>query len=180
MRKRGQLWVETVIYLLIGLSLISLTLAFVLPKVNSQRERLIIEQTIVALNDLHGTMQEVARQGEGNRRVIDFSLRVGEFVIDGENDKISFILEDLHKPYSQPGISIPAGNVIVKTELVQKSSRVRLELPLDEFDLQFEGTQAQKEISPASVPYRFSIEHKGIGQDAQGLNRTVVDVSLIS
>ena len=45
MRKKGQIWIETVLYTLIGLSLIGLVLAFVTPKINEARDNLVIEQT---------------------------------------------------------------------------------------------------------------------------------------
>ena len=49
--ERGQVWVETVLYTLIGLALIALVLAFVTPKINQSRDKIIVEQTINSLNE---------------------------------------------------------------------------------------------------------------------------------
>ena len=70
MNKRGQVWIETVIYILIGLSLIALVLTFVMPKVNEQRDRLIIEQTIASLGFLDDKINEVIDIGKDNKRLV--------------------------------------------------------------------------------------------------------------
>ena len=44
--RKGQIWIETVIYTLIGLALIGLVLAILTPKIKEFGDRQIIEQTI--------------------------------------------------------------------------------------------------------------------------------------
>ena len=48
--KKGQVWIETVLYTLIGISLIGLVLAFVTPKINEAKDRAVVEQTINSLS----------------------------------------------------------------------------------------------------------------------------------
>ena len=56
---RGQIWVETVIYTLIGLALMGLVLAFVMPKINESKDRIILQQTITSLNDIDEKINSV-------------------------------------------------------------------------------------------------------------------------
>ena len=160
--KKGQVWIETVIYILVGLSLISLILAFAIPKVNEKRDRAIIEQMINSLVVLDGKINEVIDAGEDNRRIVDFSMKTGSLYFDSSNERISFILDELNKPYSEPGVKIPLGRVIVETIKKQKTFNINLSLEYPGTDLTFQGRNDLKKFNPASIPYKFSIENKGI------------------
>ena len=46
LKKKGQIWVETVLYTLIGLALIGITLAIMMPKITQSREKVVVEQSI--------------------------------------------------------------------------------------------------------------------------------------
>ena len=48
---KAQIWVETVIYTLVAITLISLVLAFALPAINQRRDQNIVESSIVLMND---------------------------------------------------------------------------------------------------------------------------------
>ena len=76
-KKRGQVWVETVIYTLIGLALIGLVLGFVSPRLDRARDDAVVEQSIGSLGDLDGKINEVL-QAPGNVRQIDFTMKKGE------------------------------------------------------------------------------------------------------
>src|SRR3989338_6599307 len=111
LKMRGQVWVETVIYILIGLGLIALVLAFVVPKINQEKDRIAVEQTISSLNLLDDKINEVIENGVGNKRIVEFSISRGELFIkaDSENeqeDKIEFVISGLTKPYSEVGKKI--------------------------------------------------------------------------
>ena len=109
--KKAQIWIETVIYILIGIALIALVLAFVVPKINAEKERIIIDQTIASLSLIDDKINEVITTGIDNRRIIEFTLNKGELLFDPVSEKIIFKLEDLAKPYSEPGVEIQNGRV---------------------------------------------------------------------
>ena len=128
---RGQVWVETVIYILIGLGLIALVLAFVVPKINQEKDRIAVEQTISSLNLLDDKINEVIENGVGNKRIVEFSISRGELFIkaDSENeqeDKIEFVISGLTKPYSEFGKKINLGRVVVETTEGKKTHSVNL------------------------------------------------------
>ena len=62
--RRGQVWIETVIYTLIGISLIALALTFIAPKISETQDRIAIEQTINSLNELDTRMN-----AKGGKRI---------------------------------------------------------------------------------------------------------------
>ena len=173
MEKIGQVWIETVIYILIGLTLIALVLAFVVPKINEQKDRIIVEQTIVSLGVLDNKVNEVIGSGKDNKRIVEFGMKAGELYFDGINDKINFILYGLSKPYSQPGIKIPVGRIVVVSTEGGKSSSVNLTLQYTGINLTFDDHDIVKKFDPSATPYSFGIENKGIngGKDKIDISR---------
>jgi len=81
MKKTAQVWIETVLYTLIGLALIGLALGFIIPKVNEARDKSLVEQSISSLSTLDEKINEVIQRGPGNRRTADFSMKKGELYI---------------------------------------------------------------------------------------------------
>lgn len=170
--KRGQVWVETVIYTLIGLSLIGIVLAVVTPKINEYKDQTIIDQTIQSLNVIDSKIQEVT-QAPGNKRIVELSLERGDLYFNSEEDTLYYVLEDSRIIYSEPGTWVSIGRLNVLTEEGSNSNKITLSLEYQQ-DLTFEDSNTGEEkFSPASVPYRFAIENKGFS----GVGRTNIDIS---
>ena len=182
MTKRGQVWIETVIYILIGLALIALVLAYVMPKINEQKDRSVVEQTIVSLSTFNDKISEIIDRGKDNRRIVEFSMRRGEMYFIPQEDKILFVIDELTKPYSEPNIIIPLGRVRVITTEERKTSRVNLTIEYAslEVDLTFNNKTDVQKFNPSSVPYKFAIENYGIITDISGKKKTQIDINLIS
>jgi len=158
---RGQVWVETVLYTLIGLALIGLVLAFATPKINEAKDRLAVEQAIESLNALDEKINAVSI-APGNVRFVDFTLKRGELhFLPGEN-KIRFILFELTKPYSEPGSVIRQGRIDLVTTEDQKGSSINLTIDYGTLDLKFGGEESAVKFNPASLPYRFSIKSTAV------------------
>ena len=171
-KKRGQVWIETVIYTLIAFVLIGLVLAFAKPKIEELQDQAILEQSTEMLKSIDSTI--VTMGSSGNQRILEVGINEGSLIIDGKNDKIIFELES-GSLYSEPGKEINDGNVIVLTE--EKSGYYLVTLTLDyseNYDFKFNEEDAEKTISKASTSYNLYILNKGKGSDS----RTVMDVSL--
>lgn len=178
MNKKAQIWIETVIYILLGLVLISLVLAFVTPRINEQKDRTIVEQTIISLNNLDEIVNGVINNGRDNRRIAEFSIKAGELNFNSGNDEIVFILNQLEKPYSQPGVKIPLGRIVVETIEGRKTSSVSLTLPYTNFaDLTFAGSENSEKFNPSSLPYKFSIENEGVPAGESLYNIDIKEIS---
>jgi type II secretory pathway pseudopilin PulG len=163
--KRGQVWVETVIYTLIGLVLIGIVLGLVGPKINQYRDREIIEQSISSLILLDSKIQEV-RQAPGNKRFADVGLKKGALYLNKESDEIIFELKDSNLMYSEPDVNITNGAVKVLTQKSGKHYLVKLSLNVSA-DLDFDENENLLKISAAATPYRFFFENKGFGNDGR-------------
>ncbi len=184
MEKKGQIWLETVIYILIGLALVGLVMAFVTPKINERRDRLAVEQAIVALNNLDSSIKEVVEAGTFNKRTVEFKMERGKLTIDPFNNEIIFVLDGLAKPYSQIDTPIPLGRVTLKTIKARKGSSVILTLEYKQgIDLLFnlkDNPSDLKEFSPSAIPYKFGIENNGLEEISAGMNAYQIDISQIS
>ncbi len=171
MGRRGQIWVETVIYTLIGLAIIGLVLATALPKINEKKDEVIIEQSIEALKNIDDKIYDVINKGTGNRRVIDLKIKEGIFIIDMEENSISWILDSSFQ-YSEENIPISLGRLNVTTRAgnpweVELKSKYPVDIQYDEEKF---GT---KQLDIAPTPYRFTIENNGKNEDGEiiiGLN----------
>ncbi|PIN77456.1 hypothetical protein COV15_01955 [Candidatus Woesearchaeota archaeon CG10_big_fil_rev_8_21_14_0_10_34_12] len=168
--KRGQVWVETVIYTLIGLVILGLLLGVTKPKIDELKDKMIIKQTIEALNTFDLQIQDI-KYVAGNKRVIEFKIDKGRLVIDPANEQIYWILENSKSEYSQPGKEISNGEIMILTEKGQKTS-VRLTLSYSNLDLSVNLKQEEKILQASAQPYRIIIENL----DVAGI--TKIDVSV--
>ena len=183
--KRGQVWIETVIYTLIGLSIMGLALGFIVPRLNQSKNTLIVEQTIDSLRVLDRTIGEV-RAAPGNRRAVEFSMKQGSLYFDGTKktgdlttttkEEIIFVLDNFNKPYSEPGVEITNGRLLINTsENAPYSVELRLVYTVDVYsndnppvlqrkqliDLKYEGEDKVVKFNAASTPYTFFITNTG-------------------
>jgi len=156
--RRGQVWVETVIYTLIGLAVIGLVMAVALPKINQKKDEIVIEQSIEALGNIDDKIYEVQRAA-GNRRVVDLEIRKGSLVIDMEEDTISWLIDSSFK-YSEVDMGVPLGRITVTTRV---GNPWEIELKMNySMDLQYDGDIfGTKQLDPAPTPYKFMIENDG-------------------
>jgi len=171
-RKRGQVWVETVLYTLIGLALMGLVLAFVMPEINKSKDRLLVEQTITSLSKLDEKIMVVS-EVPGNVRTLDFMMKKGDFYINGSDDSLMIILSGLNGAFSEAGAEINyGGRISILTQENEDKYDVVLRL-LYVNDITHKGKDELKMFSAASVPYSFSIENLG---DINGDGRFVISM----
>jgi len=173
MKKRGQIWVETVIYTLIAFALIGLVLAFAKPKIEELRDESILEQSIEMMEDLDLTITEVIQAGAGNKRVIEVAIRKGDLRLDGNLDQFLFEFEGKYI-YSEPGVDIQQGNLIVRTKEVGKLGFINITRDYSDYNITYHGKDNLKIISKAAAPYNLVISNSG--KDSN--DKTVIDIEL--
>lgn len=159
--KIGQVWIETVLYTLIALALISLVLAFMMPKINQAKDKLVVEQTlnlIMALND----KITITADSTGNLRIFYFSVKKGELNVYPDSDKIVFLLEDMSKPYSEPGVEIRNGPIAVLSQKDRKNYNVSLTLDYSsKYNLTYNGKEESKRFGQSATHYKLNILNNG-------------------
>ncbi len=157
-KKKGQVWIETVIYTLIGLTIIGLVLAVALPKINEKKDEVMIGQAIQAMGSIDDKVYEVQR-ALGNRRTVNLEIGKGRVIIDMDEDSISWVM-DSDKKYSEPGIEVPMGSLNILTEETDPWT-VTLKINYA-VDIRFgETTVGTKELDSAPTPYKLMIENAG-------------------
>jgi len=171
LNKKGQIWVETVVYTLIALLMIGAVLGVARPKIGEIQDKLTLDQTVEMLNVINEKIEEVG-VGAGNKRTINIEIDKGEIEIFNnsfQEDEINkpntivFVLEESRSVYSEPATDatkfILKGNVVeVQTKQVGKVNTVKLKLDYEgEYNLEYGGNVLTK--SPSA--YEISIENKG-------------------
>ena len=158
--KRGQVWVETVIYTLIGLALIGLVLAIIMPQIGKFKDKSTIEQTIDVLNTFDSKINDVLA-APGNARKLDLKMKRGDLFINSAEDMIIYELGPIDTRYSEPNTTIDIGNVELLTEKVTSGYKVTLSLNLSAYNLTYEGGNKDMKFSEVAIPYSFIIENNG-------------------
>ena len=161
--KLGQVWVETVIYTLIGLTIIGLVMAITLPKIQQMVDKSIVEQTITSFNNINSQVMATQRAA-GNSRLVSLRIKRGEILIDSEEDVIVFKLEESKLRYTQPGRLVPQGDIDILTQENGRKYDISLVLNYTgQSDITFEGENIIKELTQAPTAYEILIENKGQG-----------------
>ncbi len=160
-RKQGQVWVETVIYTLIALTIIGLFLTFARPKVEEIQDKATIEQSINMLEDVNLIINSVVEGGPENKRIIDLGIKDGKLIIDSQKDFIVFELEGKHE-FTQPGKDVQVGSIIARTEDQGRIKKVTLISNYSGvYNISYQNKEEAKTLNKAPVPYKLSIANKG-------------------
>lgn len=158
--KRGQIWVETVIYTLIAFIMIGLVLAYAKPKIEQSQDKAIIEQSISMMEDINLVILSLVQGGAGNKRLIELGVKKGVLNINGINDSVVFELETKHI-FSQPGEDVNYGSMVIHTKEMGNSNLVTLTLDYDNYNVTFDGKDELITIPEASTPYQVFISNRG-------------------
>ena len=158
---KGQIWVETVIYTLIGLSIIAIVLSIVLPQIEEQKDKLILDQSYSLLTDINSQIENLRTYGEGNSQPFEIKLNKGSLMIGGINESISFALDGKSK-YSEPGQEVILGDITALT--VEKKNSYLVSLSLNytgKVNITWQGKDENKQFQASSVSYRLFIVNQG-------------------
>lgn len=167
---RGQVWVETVIYLLIAFVMMGLVLSFIRPKIEELRDKTVLEQSLEILKEIDNSIVTIG--SPGNRRLVEVGIRKGSLIIDSATDKIIFEMDSKYV-YTEPGKTVQIGNIQALTEEKGSTNLVTLERDFSsEYDITYGGEQTLKTLSKAPNPYRLFFTNNG----ASG-NKIAIDFS---
>ena len=172
---KGQVWVETVIYTLIGLSVIAILLSMALPQIRKAQDRAVVEQTIEALEVIDEKIFQV-EQSVGNVRVVDLSVSKGTFFIDSEDDSLRYVLDDTNLLLTELNQEIKRGDVLIKTFESGSKYRVVLTRPYPNLNLTFSNLEKTHVLNPGTNPYKLVIENKEVNSVGGRIN---IDFSVI-
>jgi len=173
--KRSQVWVETAIYTLIGLTLIAVVLSVALPQIEKMKDQETVKQTIVALNLLNQKISET-REAPSSTRIYDLFLSKGKLEFDCENDVILYTLENTRLEFSQIGETVKEGNIFTKTEKYGNRFNIILSINVSSnTNITFNEQDGLKTLQAAPSPYNIKV-YNNATIDSKG--RYVVDLTI--
>lgn len=158
--KKSQVWIETVVYTLIGLAIITLVLAVVKPKIDEAKDKAVIGQTIDVLNAIDMQIKDIRYLGEV-RLLPDITIKRGVMNILPDKSLINFVIDDSSYQYSQLNKTINVGVISVLTEKLPKANKVTLTLNYSQYNITYNGLKQDHTLQKASQVYRLAVNNKG-------------------
>lgn len=168
--KRAQVWIETVIYTLIGLAIIGILLAVSKPKFDAMKDQTIIQQTISSMNTINSKILEV-KDLPANKRPVELQVSKGIFKVDSVNNKISWQLDSKFQ-YSELGVDVQVGTLMARTT-AGNPYKVEFWSQFSNLDITSDGQEVREAVE-ASTPYTVYIENKGISSDG----KPIIDITI--
>lgn len=165
--KKSQVWVETVIYTLIGLTLLTVLLGFVTPKIKQMNDKMLIGQTLDYVLTPIDQLMVSPEFTPGNERLINLRVKKGELTIAGDvnSNYISFLLKESPYRASEPDVSIKQGNIYLFTKANNKKYDISLKLDhLNRFRITFQGQSMNKTLTASPTDYSVLIQNNGSNQ----------------
>lgn len=163
--KKAQVWVETVIYTLLGLVLIGIVLGVALPRINEMKDKTAINEARAAILELDDLFTEVIENVGGNSREAAIRVQNGKYEINPTEKTIIYKLEDTKYKYSQPGEVIVYGNLKeITTEKSKGIYDIQFTIGYEKYDnvyLTYESAQKIITLTPAKTPYRILVQNLG-------------------
>jgi len=161
--KKAIVWISTVLYILIGLSIMGMLLAVVRPKIAEMKDSFVIDQSITAMNKLDETIIKT-KQAIGTRLSYILQLSRGELEINPQEDVIELRIPDSAYKYSEPNVKINIGSIELLTKKAGGVWQVSLKLNYTGTDIIFSGRDEKKIFTATKLPYKFFIENLGNNQ----------------
>ena len=175
-KNKGQVWVETAIYTLIGLTIMAILLAAAKPQIEKIKDRAVVSQTAEAMGILHNKISEI-QQSAGNTREIKFTVAKGKLEINTNKSLIQYTLEDTRLELSEPDEIIKEGEIFILTQ--ERGSRFDVSLTINytnQLNMTFNNEKKIEILQAGTVPYRIIIENVG---DNLPTENTHIDFSLL-
>lgn len=173
---KAQVWIETAVYTLIGLTIIGILLASAAPQIEKIKDRSVISQTSEALNKINSKIIEI-EQAPANSREIQIAMSKGKLEINSNEGIIQYVLEDSRLKLTELNETIEEGNIFILTK--QRGARYDIYLTLNytnRINMTFNGKKETKNLQSGTTPYRLVVENVGDNSLSQ---KTHIDFNLI-
>lgn len=110
MRKKAQIWISVVIYVLVVTAIIAIILQAGIPLLNDVRDNNKYSKAKNTFASLDSYIREVASEGAGSQRVVTLEIHEGELILD--NDAVALELET-QSELLEPRSSVKLGNLVI-------------------------------------------------------------------
>lgn len=168
MHKRSVIWVSAVLYIALGVTILTLLLSAGVPIINKIRDRNVIVQTKHVMYGIDSNIREIIlSEGPGAVRDLTIDIKKGILVIDDDNEKIIWHMRTKNK-MMDPDIDFKEGNLILRLNetVVVDEYIMNLELYYGSVaDLTLKSEYAQDSFVGT---HRMLVRHTGEYKDING------------
>ncbi|MEW6063094.1 MAG: hypothetical protein AB1571_01855 [Nanoarchaeota archaeon] len=168
--KKADIWVSAVMYIALGVVVISIILAAGMPVINKLRDKNTILQTKDLMFKLDETIRTVLTEGPGSKRALTMQIGRGDFVIS--NNVVEWSMESkviLSEP-GEPGVEVKEGSLILRTDNTATKGEYKVHVKLDYSNIAVINTNLKK----LSGNYNLIIMNSGV--DAES-NMIKIDIN---
>jgi hypothetical protein len=159
-KKKAQVWVETVIYTLIGISVITIIIAVATPKIEETWDRIRIEQIIDSLNQIDKNIVGIL-DSQGSQRVMNLKIAKGSFFVNSSSNEIVWEMESRYK-YSEPGQKVSVGGRLNVLTEGKDPYLIKVILDYSSYNLTVLGEEKVLELDSSSTAYTLILKNEGI------------------
>ncbi len=158
--KKGDVWISAVLYLALGMIVISLILTAAIPLINRMKDRNTVIQTKKVMYTLDDAIRTVVNEGPGSQRELSpFIINSGKLFIRDDKESVNWSLET-NAVIIEPGSAIREGTLDISLDKTPVSEKfiARLGLLYTNINLTLNSTYS----NPFSGSYTAIIKHTGL------------------
>jgi len=114
--KKGDVWVSAVLYMALGLVVVTLVLAAGIPLIIKMKDRNTVTQTKNTLLVIDDDIRVVAIEGPGSRRIVSpFEIGSGQLTVNTEEDYVEWRMTTKNK-MMEPNITFDEGTLNLRLD----------------------------------------------------------------
>lgn len=166
--RKGSVWISAVLYIALGVIVITLVLSAGIPLINKMKDQNVFSQTKKVMFVIDENIRDVVNEGPGSKRYLSpIEINRGELIIDDETENITWRMVTTNKLFevNELGISEDDRIVFIEGNLVMWLDETQNE---DEYELSLElGYSPITDLllssggSPFKGQYNLMIYHTG-------------------
>ena len=151
-KKSQQTWISAVLYIALGMVVLSIILAAGMPVVNKLKDKQIAAQTKNIMHEVDRIINEIYDEGPGSQRTRTIEVGKGEFTIS--TTSIQWTLDTKYPGETELGIPVKEGNlnVLTKETSIVGNYNLILSLYYPDFDL---VVKTQSKVFKGRTPLIF-------------------------
>ena len=128
--KRGDIWISAVLYIALGVMVLTIILAAGLPVIEKMKDQYTISQTKELMFRIDESIRYVYSQAPGAQIPLKTRISRGDIEVNQDQDTIIWTFTS-KTVKSEPGIEVQEGNLIILTEETTVSNRYDIILKLN-------------------------------------------------
>ncbi len=158
-KRKGQIWISAVLFISLGIMVISLILAAAVPMVNRISDKNTVVRTKGILLNIDDAIKTVINEGPGSQRQLaPLIIDRGELHISNETYEIRWMMET-ESELMEPNIQITEGhlNQILNSTIVEEIYEMNLWIGSDNINVTLDSLFT----SPFTGEYVLTVKHTG-------------------